>query len=353
MRRNTVKKLLFLSIFGVLLLCGTASAQDQECYPAPDGLVSWWPMEGSVTDIADNNHPSDTDALLFEVGMVGQAVLLLSGGFVDVPHASNLEVQTFSVMAWVRPDGPGPNPDSAGSVIMQHTWGTGFTVSLGLWWRSQDDRFLFSVGDIQSDTILSLPAYPLGTFYHVAGTYDGTLMRLYVDGTLEAEKTLPKTITHVPTVPWTIGATPACARDVGYPRTFNGLIDELQLYDEALTQGQIQATVDAGSAGVCLDEDGDGFSPPEDCDETDPNINPGAFEMPGNFVDENCDGNLGDCDPCSDWRNHGQYVRCVSHEVNDLVGQGYLTEEEGDVLVTSAAQSDIGKTGYTPPECQQ
>ena len=107
-----------------------------------------------------------------------------------------------------------------------------------------------------------------------------------------------------------------------------------------------------------LDQDGDGFSPPEDCNEGDPDINPDAVELPGNFVDENCDGNLGDCDPCGNpatglpWKNHGQYVRCVAHAVEDLVVGGNLSEEEGDALVTSAAMSDIGKKDFVPPECQ-
>lgn len=55
----------------------------------------------------------------------------------------------------------------------------------------------------------------------------------------------------------------------------------------------------------------------------------GAVLSPG----ENCDGNLGSCDPCREWRNHGEYIRCVSGEAESLVSTGALTREEGDVLV--------------------
>lgn len=39
-----------------------------------------------------------------------------------------------------------------------------------------------------------------------------------------------------------------------------------------------------------IDADGDGFSPPQDCDDTRSSVRPGKPEVPGNAVDENCDG---------------------------------------------------------------
>ena len=106
-------------------------------------------------------------------------------------------------------------------------------------------------------------------------------------------------------------------------------------------------------SGGCVDSDGDGFGNPgsaacmggaaQDCNDQNTSIFPGALELPGNEVDENCDGSLGACDPLATWKNHGQFVRCVSHEVNDYIDMGLITEDEGDALVTNAAKSSVGK----------
>jgi hypothetical protein len=135
-------------------------------------------------------------------------------------------------------------------------------------------------------------------------------------------------------------------------RYFQGQVDEVSLYNRALSSDEIQGIFLLGSLGKCGEEDsdGDGYRPPEDCDDTDPNINPNTAEISFNFVDENCDGNLGDCDPCAAWASHGAYVRCVSDAVSNCSTNTFLPEE-ADAFVSSAVRSDIGKKGFVPPEC--
>ena len=157
--------------------------------------------------------------------------------------------------AWVQPNGPGPTNDQYGSVIVVQNSDSESDV-IAIDWRSNpDDRFLFVFGSQSSETIFSNDVFPAGSFYLVAATYDGTTFRLYVNGNLEASFAESKAIAYTAD-PFVIGESFIVRPDF---RTWNGIIDELQAYNVALSQSQIQAIYNAGTAGVCK---GLTFSPP-------------------------------------------------------------------------------------------
>jgi hypothetical protein len=56
------------------------------------------------------------------------------------------------------------------------------------------------------------------------------------------------------------------------------------------TSRSVQITTPPPPGGGCVDHDGDGFCAGQDCNDNNPKINPSAKEIPGNDVDENCDG---------------------------------------------------------------
>lgn len=87
-----------------------------------------------------------------------------------------------------------------------------------------------------------------GQWHHVAGTYDGSFVRLYVDS-VEVGSGTPTSITIgyrlSPDNDLIIGQYTGTCRQ--YP--FKGDIDEVEIFDRALSASEIQRIFNAGSAG--------------------------------------------------------------------------------------------------------
>jgi hypothetical protein len=217
------------------------------------GLVAWYLMEGSTADVVGSHNPSATNAVTFVPGQVGRGAKFDGAtSYIDIPDSPALDNTQFTLDAWVRPDGPGPNTDGWGSAIIQKLLArpTGDWIgSVLLNWRAEDNRFILGRGDIRSSSnvVFSTHTFAPGHFYHVAATYDGTTAKLYVNGVLEGQ-CVPTTPLTYDSSPWTIGSGNANFRSIGYARTWNGVIDEAQIYNRALSASEIQAIYNAGQS---------------------------------------------------------------------------------------------------------
>ncbi len=107
-----------------------------------------------------------------------------------------------------------------------------------------DNRFRFYIAG--GTNVASTTVIQTGIWYHVAGTWDSTGLRMYVNGMLENTNPVQNLTRGQSGQPLQIGNQPVFG-----PRLFSGLIDEAEIFDRALTQTEIQAIVAADSAGKC------------------------------------------------------------------------------------------------------
>jgi hypothetical protein len=82
-------------------------------------------------------------------------------------------------------------------------------------------------------TLFGTAQLPLNTWTHLAGTYDGSTLRLYVNGSLVASKAVTGSL-RTSTGPLRIGGNSL------WGEFFRGRIDEAKIYKRALTTPEIQ-----------------------------------------------------------------------------------------------------------------
>jgi hypothetical protein len=107
----------------------------------------------------------------------------------------------------------------------------------------------------------------LGAETHVAATYDGLAIRIYLNGVLDSTTPINTTAIDIDTKwPHTPPNDPEVALAIGdrigiippdtHHRTFYGLIDEVAIFDKALSDQRILAHYQAQFVGTCLDDPG-------------------------------------------------------------------------------------------------
>jgi len=183
----------------------------------------------------------------FAAGKVDYAFNLNgSSAYVDVPNASILNPSAaVTVEAWVYPT---PPLDQVAAPIVKKAGeglGTDHGYSLELWGPNSVAFWVFLNGYGWTPSFaVSLPA---NQWSHVAGVYDGSSVRLYLNGNSVGNPTYASSFIVSSGNHLQIGHDPSNPL-----RYFHGQIDEPSVYNTALSAGQILAIYNAGSVGKCL-----------------------------------------------------------------------------------------------------
>ncbi|HEY8559527.1 MAG TPA: LamG-like jellyroll fold domain-containing protein [Pyrinomonadaceae bacterium] len=252
----------FVSFFLVSTILGLSfSANAQICQPTADGLVSWYRAEGNALDASGGNHGGLRSGTTFVPGKSGQGFKFDGADdYIEIPDAASLKPQNITVEAWVRFDNlssttSGSAPNGFQYIVhkknnRQSDHFEGYSLL-----KLSNHQLAFSIKNdagAQTTIIDQTQFVQVGRFYHVAGTFDGSTARLYVDGRKVAETPHNSPLSY-DARPVFIGSS----GEANWDGKMNGVIDEVRIYNRALSASEIAANRLSGALLVNCDAEGD------------------------------------------------------------------------------------------------
>ena len=206
------------------------------CVTPPSGLVSWWPGDGNTVDIVGPNDGSLLNGATFAPGKVSKAFSFDGVGDVVLAAGATInDLQQLTIDAWVKHSSlPSGKIEryvtlSGEKAVLRHDGETG-PAQLHFFMRIDGQ-----LHHIRVDNVLQI-----GVFHHVAGSYDGAVMRLYLDGVELGSLAITGVVDAGGRVEISSGG-----------ETLDGLLDEVEVFNRALSAKEIHAIFKAGSAGKC------------------------------------------------------------------------------------------------------
>jgi hypothetical protein len=198
------------------------------------GNTSSYPGSGTTwTDLSgNNNHGTLINGPTYSSTNSGSIVLDGSNDYIDFGNSASLRAiggtTNITVSAWVYYSAYGGGGQSYSVITVKG--------SLGTWtWLMENylDKFWFRIGAGGADVSVSdVSTHQLNVWYNVVGTYDGSNMRLYVNGVLKNTK--PQTGTLA-----TNTETAKIGTWQGTDYNLTGRVSNVSIYNRVLTAAEV------------------------------------------------------------------------------------------------------------------
>jgi hypothetical protein len=232
-----MKKVLLTAV-ATLSLATATIAQTVPNYVPTNGLVGWWPFNGNANDESGNGNNGTVNGATLTADRNGIASKAYSfdgiNDYINVIYSNLLHSQEGSINVWIKTN------DSFNSqkLIFGQAYGrpqlVGNGLKAALQWKANDGTFpnVFSSSDIGN-----------GQWIMLTGFYSSNTFKIYVNGILENVSITNLIQDNCSQFDFQIGGfntVSGCGYGyVGYSQMFNGLIDDIGIWNRALTQQEI------------------------------------------------------------------------------------------------------------------
>jgi hypothetical protein len=232
---------------------GACYPMDSSWTPSWANVVGLWHLEETAsgtapsgTDFTDSsgnlNYGTKIGALTFgSTSRIGKSPTFANATGITIPNTASLQVSSLTISAWIQPSSVGSKVAIVNKANGCQAWGIELlaanTINFFAFWGNG------GVGGTGSNTVLTA-----NKWYHIATTFDAatTLMKVYINGVFETSTTnAGKTLDNASVGALMIGDRNAGCTLIGMP----GLIDEVGIWNVALTAQQIKLIYDQQSCG--------------------------------------------------------------------------------------------------------
>jgi len=232
---------------------------DSSCNEVSDGLVACYPFDGNANDESGNgNHGAENGTIEYVEGKVGQAVKLNGNlSYLRVPNPEQKFDKQHTITGWVSTKGRGM------PIFSKYSWNGGTGRGFNIVTTTENGNTNVTNGSTLFQTIMynegpnisksTKYTLPINKFKYVSATYNEGHMKLYIDGVLVDESIIQHAGTLDNPYDMSIGTYwHNFGKNLASSRTFDGIIDDLRVYNRALTESEIQTLYELGSDNVTL-----------------------------------------------------------------------------------------------------
>ncbi len=213
------------------------------CTTPPSGMVSWYPGENSAADIFGPNDGT-VQNVSYSAGKVGQAFTFNgSDGYISLANESAFDFRfAVTVDAWIKTDQLASAEDWAPIVAKGDTaW------RLHRYRNTNFAGFSINTGTTGYD-VFGATNINDGQWHHLAGIFDGTTIYVYVDGVLDGPNATLAVPGPIDTNDYEVRIGNNSQIE---SRFWNGQIDEVEIFNTALSGTDIANIYNASSTGKC------------------------------------------------------------------------------------------------------
>jgi glucose/arabinose dehydrogenase len=199
--------------------------------------------EIQVNEVRGNSSlisPLSTTDTLFVTGKFGQAVEM-RGEYresIEIMNSAELNPKQFSISFWMQSTTIEPYGHIVSHSNRAQTSGWQFDVFRSVSEQSGSEVATLRFGVFNTNGTLFSPAQiqlPTEKFTLITGTFDGSRVRLYMDGLLVGETEFLGEYNADPGLPLRIGSAAYCSSC----NRWSGIIDELRMYDRTLGEDEV------------------------------------------------------------------------------------------------------------------